>query len=284
MQTFLNGETLKTRQSRAKFVIIFQLYIITLTINQWSNAMSETVYKIKNNINDQVYIGCTKDLYKRFLKHQSSLRCNRHTSHLFQDLYNRYSETLSLTIEPIATYDNQHDARQHELYLLCNSCNLLNTRRTNSGGDVVSKHPNYNLIVSKHQENYRSNVNFQDNRATAYGPQNPNYRHGLALKSRSCIGCGGFVSPYVERCMSCQLYNRSGANNSFYGKTHSESTRKALSAAKLGKPNLSCSKAIMVDGVKYISLNTAAKELNMVTSTLGHRCRSPNYPNVYYTE
>lgn len=246
--------------------------------------MSETVYKIKNNINDQVYIGCTKDLYARFLKHQSMLRGNRHTSPLFQELYNKYSDVLSLTIEPIATYINQVDARSHELYLLHNEGNLLNARRTNGGGDMISNHPDYDNITAKHKENYKNNINFQNNRPIGHGPQNPNYRHGLALENRSCIECGGFVSPYVERCMSCQIYNRTGENNSFYGKTHSESTRKAIGASRLGKPNLKCSKAIMVDGIKYISLNAAAKELNMVTSTLGHRCRSPNYPNVYYTE
>lgn len=246
--------------------------------------MTETVYKIRNNINDQVYIGCSKDLYTRLLKHQSSLRGNRHTSPLFQELYNRYNDVLSLTIEPLMTFASQTDARAYELYLLQSECNLLNARHANGGGDMVSNHPNRDDIIARHQENYKINVNFQNKRASGYGVQNPNYRHGLALKDRTCVECGGFVSPYVERCMSCQVYDRGGENNSFYGKTHNESTRKLISNARLGVPNLSCSKSISVDGVIYVSLSVAAKELNIVTSTLGHRCRSPNYPNVYYIE
>lgn len=246
--------------------------------------MSETVYKIRNNINDHVYIGCSKDLYTRLLKHQSSLRGNRHTSPLFQALYNQHSDVLSLTIEPLMIFASQSDARAYELHLLHTECNLLNARRTSGGGDMVSNHLNRDDIVARHQENYKTNINFQDKRAIGHGVRNPNYRHGLALNDRTCVECGGFVSPYVERCMTCQIYDRTGENNSFYGKSHSETTRKLISEARLGVPNLRCSRSISVDGVTYVSLSAAAKKLNMVTSTLGYRCRSPNYPNIYYTE
>ena len=177
--------------------------------------MTETVYRIRNNINDMVYIGCSKDVYVRLLKHQSSLRCGRHTSRLFQSLYNDNQDTITLTIELIATYANDSDARAHESYLLYNETNLLNGGHSNTGGDMISNHPDRDAIVSKHKENYKSNINFQNKRCHGQGPENPNYRHGQAVSTRTCENCNNLISPYSKTCRACMEYDRTGCNNPF---------------------------------------------------------------------
>ena len=49
-----------------------------------------SIYKIKNNINDKVYIGSTKDFEKRKSRHLNELKNNKHHSIYFQRFYNKY--------------------------------------------------------------------------------------------------------------------------------------------------------------------------------------------------
>ena len=246
--------------------------------------MSETLYKIKNNIDDRVYIGCSKEPFRRLLKHQSSLRCGRHTSSEFQELYNSNPENIILTMEVIEDFDDPIEARKEESRLLNNTKNLLNSSNKSTGGDNISTHPNREAIVQKHKENYYRNENFinardfTNNRNTG----NPNYRHGKSVIGRGCPKCGGYIGHYSETCAECRDYT--GEKNSFYGKTHSDATKEKISTALKGRPNLRDRKRITVDGNTYHSLTEAARVLNMNASTLAHRARSVNYPNVYYIE
>lgn len=246
--------------------------------------MSETLYKIKNNIDDRVYIGCSKEPYRRLLKHQSSLRCGRHTSSEFQELYNSNPENIILTMEEIGYFDDPIEARKEESRLLNNNKNLLNSSNKSTGGDTISTHPNREAIVQKHKENYYRNDNFinhrKDNDLT--NTNNPNYRHGKSVIGRGCPKCGGPIGHYSDSCNNCR--DRNAEKNSFYGKKHTAEAKAKISARATGRPNLRCRKKIRVERNTYHSLTEAARVLNMNASTLAHRAHSPNYPNVYYIE
>ena len=244
--------------------------------------MSETIYKIKNNIDNRIYIGCSKEPFRRLLKHQSLLRGNRHTSSEFQELYNSAPEDIILTMEEIKEFDDPAEARVEEGKLLNSSDNLLNTSNKPTGGDNVSNHPNREAIVKKHRDNYRRNTNFINSRVAKTNTANPNYRHGKSVEGRGCPKCGGHIGHYSNLCNTCR--DRNGEKNSFYGKKHTPETRAKLSAAATGRPNLRDRKKIRVESQTYPSLTEAARVMNMNASTLAHRARSPNYPNVYYIE
>ena len=62
-----------------------------------------SIYKIKNNINDKVYIGSTKDFEKRKSRHLNELKNNKHHSIYFQRFYNKYIDKVELDFEILFT-------------------------------------------------------------------------------------------------------------------------------------------------------------------------------------
>lgn len=50
------------------------------------------VYCILNTINSKIYIGSSKDIYRRIAKHFSELRKNKHNNAHLQSAFNKYSE------------------------------------------------------------------------------------------------------------------------------------------------------------------------------------------------
>lgn len=50
------------------------------------------IYKIENTQNGKVYVGSSINIQKRWLKHQSELRLNRHPSHKLQAAYNLFGK------------------------------------------------------------------------------------------------------------------------------------------------------------------------------------------------
>lgn len=48
------------------------------------------IYSIYSKSQNCYYIGKSKDIHKRILKHKSDLRLNRHHSSYLQNVYNKY--------------------------------------------------------------------------------------------------------------------------------------------------------------------------------------------------
>lgn len=243
--------------------------------------MSETVYIIETNIDNRVYIGCSVDVRNRLLKHQSSLRGKRHTSVAFQQLYNEHSEILILKLVAIKTFDNRDDARKYEKQLLATTPNILNTRIHSSGGNQTKTPEQRKRRSEVSKKLHKTNYGFQDSLARGTGPRNPNYKHGRRVRDRKCPSCGGSIGMGSSECVRC--YDKHGVNNPFYGKTHSEETRKLLSEQRMGIPNLKDSKEIVAYGKTYVSLTEAARLTGIHKTTLSYRARSENCPDVFYT-
>ena len=84
--------------------------------------------------------------------------------------------------------------------------------------------------------------------------RNGNWRGGTTY---SYCDCGTRKKPKAMTCNKCR--DRSGINNPFYGKTHSEETKQKLrehANNRTTKPNNS--KKVMADGVLYSTAYEAA--------------------------
>lgn len=57
-----------------------------------STEVVSGIYCIKNIINDKVYIGSSKDIYKRWIQHKNSLSLNKHHCIHLQNAWNLYGE------------------------------------------------------------------------------------------------------------------------------------------------------------------------------------------------
>lgn len=88
------------------------------------------IYLIKNNKNNKIYIGGTKNLHKRGMVHKYYLKKNTHPNKLLQNDYNLFGEN-AFEIE-LVEFCNKTDLKTKEQYWLdfynCNSPNGYNIR------------------------------------------------------------------------------------------------------------------------------------------------------------
>jgi group I intron endonuclease len=88
---------------------------------------------------------------------------------------------------------------------------------------------------------------------------------------------GSKRSDEVIRKISERAKERVGSKNPFFGKTHSEKTRKLIAEKNKGKLPSNIQK-ISIDGIEYISLAEASRQLNISVPLIHYRLKK-NYPN-----
>ena len=246
-----------------------------------------SIYKIKNNINDKVYIGSTKDFEKRKSRHLYELKNNRHHSIYFQHFYNKYIDKVELDFEILLTNLSKEEVTIKEEELIHKYYeNSFNVSKCSTGGDLTSYHPKKDEIISKRTKtikyNYANNlVNIPDFSKEL----NPNYKSGDYIKVIStCPNCGAqkeMFNKYKDHlCKSCFASTRTGEKNSFYGKSFSEESKKKLSDSikKYYQENESVSaKKVYAYGVLYNSMKEAAEALKISNGTMTTRVKSSNW-------
>jgi hypothetical protein len=75
--------------------------------------------------------------------------------------------------------------------------------------------------------------------------------------------------------------NRTGEKNSFFGRTHSDETKKKIGDHFRGKRPANA-KYISIDGTIYSSTRTASEALGVYAGTLYYRANSKNFPNIFW--
>ena len=109
---------------------------------------------------------------------------------------------------------------------------------------------------------------------------NPNWKNGIYLEKTTCE-CGNKKSYSAKVCGKC--YDKTGKNNPFFGKEHSQQTKEKLSKASMGRKPINSLK-IIIDGIIYDSATEASKVLKCVPATILNRCRSDKFNNYnFYT-
>lgn len=245
------------------------------------------IYKIKNNINDKVYIGSTKDFEKRKSRHLNELKNNNHHSIYFQRFYNKYIDKIELDFEILLTNLSKEEVtiKEEELILMYYE-NSFNVSKCSTGGDLISYHPKKDEIVNKIRNTLKyKHENNLIKMPVMKGEDNHNYKSGEYIKVIStCPNCGSqkeTLNKYKDHlCKSCFASTRTGEKNSFYGKSFSEESKKKLSDSikQYYQENDSVtSKEVYAYGVLYSSMKDAAKALNISGGTMTNRVNSNNW-------
>lgn len=117
-----------------------------------------------------------------------------------------------------------------------------------------------------------------ESRRSYRGEENPNWKGGASKKQ---CKCGKDIAPNNETCSDCR--NMSNEDNPFFGKTHSEETRRKLSENRMGKKPNNIRK-VKIDDAIYEGLNEASMGTGIKVTTLWHRIHSKNekYENYQY--
>lgn len=238
------------------------------------------IYKITCIPNKKVYIGQTNSKKRRFSEHKSELRHNKHYCQYMQNAFNKYGES-NFSFEIIEECDTK-DIDDRERYWIekCKSNNKQHGFNSESGG-----HDNKTLSV---EHKAKISVKVKGSKNPMYGvhrmgEDNPFYGKCLseeakailskkakeryvthsehinseeAIIKRSISNTGKKRSKEFRERMSEIASERIGDKNSFYGKSHSEETKRKISIANSNNPNIGAHK---MKKVIAINLSTGEK-------------------------
>jgi len=233
------------------------------------------IYKIVNKINNNLYIGSSKRLKRRWYIHKGQLRKNKHHSIYLQRAWNKYGEQAFEFII-IEETENLFEREQHWIDTLKPQYNVGSV----GGGDCITNHPNY----KEHCENQRrisleraANMTEEERQKLverSTGDKNPNWRGGKTFFKCPICGKESRVTIRPTTCQKCS--DKNGDKNSFYGKQHTEETKAKIRAKQLGKKPIN-SKHIIINGVEYLSYSDAARALGVSSALITYRVKKGIY-------
>lgn len=273
------------------------------------------IYKIINKINQKYYLGSSKNIEKRWDRHISDLKNQRHHSILLQRSWNKYGEeNFDFTIIEVID-ENQILIREQELLEQETPYNPkigFNIGTQATGGDNLTHNPNKQQIieniskaVKKRYENETSEQKLI-RCENIKGSKNPNYgnrwndtqrskmskrRQGskASQQTRDKIGKNSKEQWQKPGFKQKRIENSMGSKNPFFGKKHTQETKNKSSEKALdrfSKMNASDrakygAQQISIDGQIFDSLSLAAKHFEVCRETIAHRLRSknPKYEN-----
>ena len=221
--------------------------------------MKSGIYKIVNKINNKYYLGSSKDFHVRKLKHFNELRKGKHHNIYLQRAFNKYGEEnfeFIVLEECENTFEREQELLNNLDLKLCYNVSL-----SASGGDLIKNHPNREEIIRK---TTLILLNGPKRTKSFTGENNPNWKGG--------------VSKYIPK----PKRDRTGINNPFYGKEHTNEFKQKRSVAQTGIYNGNQEKVVIIDNIEYKSLSQAAKIFNVVPATILNRIKSKNYPTYNY--
>lgn len=239
--------------------------------------MKICIYQIRNILNNKIYIGSTKNLRKRKIRHLRDLNKSCHHCIYLQRAYNKYG-VENFVFEVLEECDN-NDLFTKEKEWIDKLKPEYNIGAV-GGGDNYSNHPNKGIFYERLCKQLRE----CDKPKPKFREDNPNWKGGKTFFT--CPKCNKEVRTSGHRnqetCSDCK--DISGERNPFFGKSHSEETKKRISEKRKGLPNISCSKRCTIEGTEYPSASQAAREIGIKQATLIYRLKSKNekFKNWYY--
>ena len=260
------------------------------------------IYKITNKISNKCYVGSTIDFKKRWNAHFRDLKNNKHHNVKLQRSYNKYGkDAFSCEILEYISYQKELIIDRENFWI-----NELNSKSNGyniadaSFGDTLSHNPNKVDIINRISEKINDNISKLSKHEriekwAKYGPDNGMYGKSHTLDARSKISefhkgnthrLGKKLTNELTRKKLSDIAKlRTGENNSFYGKTHTDETKKILSQARLGK-SPSNMRSVVVNGIVYKNRSHAFAETGIKETTIWHRCNSKNkkYIDTYFVD
>lgn len=231
------------------------------------------IYRIKNLINGKCYYGSSKNIEKRWSMHKIKLNNNTHINCILQRAWDKYGED-NFSFEIVEECDINVLLETEQKYLDLQPDYNIGIK--SSGGDNLTRNPNRGGIIQKITESVKKRYGLMTNeekkeKHSQPMETNPNWKGGTSFKY---CECGNKISPINDTCIKCR--DKNGEKNPFFGKQHSEETKKKISEKRLGKYSGEQNIPIIIDDVEYRSAGEASKILNIPMVTVRWRVISKN--------
>ena len=268
--------------------------------------MTIGVYRIKSKTSGYFYVGSSRNVQGRIESHFKGLSKGSHHNIFFQRVFDKYGEEDFECL--FKETKNLKEARCLEQYYLdkyAGQKKFMNIGRHATGGDNITKHPDYELICATISKSLRKQISEmtayeRQKRFAHFGEANGMYGKTHTPKvrrklSKQMVGnakaLGTVWSDSSKRKMSESAKQRALSSdyvNPFKGKTHSKQTRAILSKAakeRIAAGSLpSNTRRVKIGRKVYRSLSEAAREIGVVAATVLNRIRSENYPAYKYLD
>lgn len=247
--------------------------------------MKSGIYSIRSKTTGQLYIGGSIQIEKRWIRHLRDLKNNKHHSFKLQDIYNQSGDS-DLEFKILEECSECVIKSLEQKYLDESGIkNLLNTSKFATFGDVISYHPKRKEIINKIKESciitYSKMTKLE--KSLKYGmrlEKNPNWKGGKIKEKTTCI-CGFKKDYYAKLCTDC--CDKSGNNNPFYGKSHTEESKDKISKSRIGIIPSNARKVI-INNVIYNSATEASKSLKCTPSTILNRINKNKDGYCFHTQ
>jgi len=231
------------------------------------------IYRIKNLKNKKCYYGSSKNIEKRWRTHSNNLKNGKHHNAHLQRSWDKYGED-NFVFELVEECNETILLELEQKYLDLNP--EFNIGIKSSGGDNLTKNPNKEDIVRRMTQSVRKRYELmsEDERKEKHSQpmdKNPNWKGGTSFKY---CECGVKISPTNNSCINCR--DKSGDKNPFFGKQHTEETKRKLSEFRKGTYNGEQNIPIIIDDIEYRSAGEASKLLNIPMVTIRWRVKSKN--------
>lgn len=253
------------------------------------------VYYLVNKTNGRFYIGSSGKLRTRQHKHESDIKSGKHTNaNVAIDIAAGHEFEFQIKI----LTETRKEAYKHEQRLIDENRNnplMYNIGLGAFGGDNITRHPDKVEIVQRRTLSVLKTMQKMSisERKAKYGK--PGQRNGMygrthteevrraqseRMKGVPNPGAGTHLTEDGRRRISEYGKSRTGVRNPFFGKQHSEETRKKLSAKHLGKKPPNRLK-VSIDGVVYDSYHDASNAIGKNVTVIRWRAlsKNPKYAN-----
>lgn len=242
--------------------------------------MNSGIYQIRNKITNKVYVGSAKDFSKRWARHFLDLEKGKHCSIKLQRSYNKHGNVFECSILEEIPYEKELIIERENFWIskLSSKENGYNIADA-SFGDILSNHPLKEQIIEKRNATIKANMEALgvEGRKHRYGKSGDKNGRWNPENHKFCI-CGVRIPHASQTCAKCR--DRSGKNNPFFGKEHTEKFKKEQSERRKGvKPaNI---KKISCDGLIFECAADAARHFEISPGLVTHRVKSDKWKWYY---
>jgi len=265
------------------------------------------IYKILNIINNNIYVGSSKNIYKRWNRHKKELNKNIHSNTFLQRAWNKYGEK-NFKFEIIEECELTLLLEREQFYL--DKKPDYNIGLNACGGDNLTNNPNREEIIKKITKASRdryNNMSYDEKVLLSNnykGEKNPNFGNYWTEEMKKNISkklkdfykthnnylygktfkeyFGEEKAKEIIKKISESASTRIGEKNGFFGKKHTKKSKKIMKDKRLGKYCGEQNIPFMINNIEYRSLGEASKKLNIPITTIRWRIKSKNKKFINY--